>query len=237
MMAAIHQPHYLPWCGYLDKMDQADVFVILDTVPFSKGDWQNRNRLKTAQGWQWITVPVRHVSGQVLMDVEIENGRGDWRRKHRNALKTHYAATPFYEEVRDTLDPLWDREWARLAPLAEASTRGLVRLAGITTPIQLASELGTLPEEPDQRLIQICRAVGADIYLAGSAGLDYMEMSMWEASGIEVRFQRFEHPVYPQPFGEFLAGMSSVDLLCNCGSGGMDLIRTANGRASTEGTG
>jgi hypothetical protein len=230
MILAIHQPHYLPWCGYLDKMDRADLFVLLDTVPFTKGDWQNRNRFKTAQGWQWVTVPVLHDSGQLIRDVRVDPNREEWARKHRNALTTDYGATPHYQDVHDLLDPVWQEDWERLSPLAGAVTEALARFAGISTPIRWASELDPTPDEPDGRLISICRQVGAHTYLAGPDGPSYMDMGRWMASGIGVEVQSFEHPVYDQPFGGFLPGMSCVDLLCNCGPGAVTLLRAANGR-------
>ena len=88
MVVAVHQPHYLPWLGYFEKMDQADVFVVLDTVQFEKNGWQNRNKIKTAQGWQWLTVPVMHKFGQRLGQVKLDQ-RSDWRKKHWMALSCY----------------------------------------------------------------------------------------------------------------------------------------------------
>ncbi len=234
MIVAVHQPQYLPWAGYLDKIDQADVFVLLDTVQFKKGEWQNRNRIKTAAGWQWLTVPVRHDHGQTIAEVRIDPERPNWSRKHREALKTNYGATPWYERVRERLEPVWEQEWTALASLNRATIEVLVDLMGITTPLHWASELGPASEQPDERLIHICDILGADTYLAGAGGPDYMELSRWEQAGVQVVVQAFVHPEYDQPFGGFLPAMSAVDLLCNCGPEALALLRTANGRPAHE---
>jgi hypothetical protein len=230
MILAVHQPQYLPWAGYLDKIDRADRFVLLDNVQFKKGEWQNRNRIKTAAGWQWLTVPVLHDYGQAIREVRIDPARETWGRKHREALRTNYAATPYYDWVRAVLDPVWDGAWELLAPLNRATVEALTGLLGITTPIYTASELRAAPEHPDERLIELCRQLGADTYLAGAGGSAYMELDRWAKAGIRVEVQRFVHPEYAQPFGDFLPAMSAVDLLCNCGPGALDLLRRANGR-------
>jgi len=230
VIASIHQPQYLPWLGYLDKIDQADVFILLDTVQFKKGEWQNRNRFKTAQGPSWITVPVVHDFGQSLSEVAIDPRQGSWSRKHQQALRTHYGSTPHFAGVAERLDQVWDQSWERLAPLNRATVEAFMEILGIDTPLLWASNLEPAPDHPDERLISLCRQAGADIYLAGSAGPEYMEMELWRDSGIEVTIHEFTHPVYTQPFGEFMPAMSAVDLLCNCGPDSLALMRSANGR-------
>jgi len=230
VILSIHQPHYLPWVGYLDKMDRADEFVLLDTVQFKKGEWQNRNRFKTAQGPQWITVPILHAFGQLLNEVMIDPRQSSWARKHRQALRTHYGATPHFAWVAERLEPIWEQTWEYLAPLNRATLEAFTDLLGMDTPHIWASKLEPAPEHPDERLISICRQLGAQTYLAGAGGPEYMEMERWEEAGIEVVVHDFTHPEYDQPFGEFLPAMSAVDLLCNCGPESLALIRRANGR-------
>jgi hypothetical protein len=231
MIVAIHQPQYLPWSGYMDKLDRVDAFVLLDTVQFTKSEWQNRNRFKTAEGWQWVSVPVLHEHGQAILEVKIDPNQSSWPRKHRNALETNYSATPHFGRVSEGLFRLWEQEWEALSPLNRATIELFAELIGIDTPVYLASEMRETPEDPDERLIALCRELGADGYLAGTAGPDYMDMKKWEAAGIEVLVQDFVHPEYDQPFGDFLPEMSAADLLCNCGPDALPLLRSANGRA------
>jgi hypothetical protein len=228
MRVTIHQPQFLPWLGYLDKIDQADLFVVLDTVQFKKNEWQNRNRIRTAQGWQWLTVPVLQKFGQTMAEVRI-NDRVDWRSKHLRALDMHYARAPWSTHYMQGLHQLYDESWDRLRDLNVAVIRWLLGAFGITTPLRLASELEPQDpkSDPTDRLIEICRAVGAKTYLAGSGAQDYMDISRFKRSGIGFVIQEFHHPTYPQCYTPFLPAMAAVDLLLNCGDTALRYVREA----------
>lgn len=225
MRVAIHQPQYLPWLGYLDKLDQSDVFVLLDTVQFKKNEWQNRNRIRTAQGWQYLTVPVRHEFPQRLDQVRINN-QVDWRRKHVQALEMHYGRASQYGRYAPLFRELLARDWERLSLLSEAGLAVLARAFDITTPIVKASQFEAR-EEQTGRIVDLCKAVGADCYLAGVGGRGYMNLAEFEAAGIAVEFQDFMSPEYTQMYGPFIAGLSAVDLLFNCGGEGFRHVRDA----------
>ena len=107
MILAAHQPQYLPWMGYLDKISKADVFLILDDVQYKKNEWQNRNRIKAPNGPQWITVPVHYRFPQRIREVAIDN-RPPWRRKHQEALRSSYARTPHFDEVMSAISFVWE---------------------------------------------------------------------------------------------------------------------------------
>lgn len=229
MLAAIHQPQYLPWVGYFDKVDQADVFVFLDNVQFKKNEWQNRNKIKTAQGWQWITVPVLHHHPQKIRDVQI-NHRQDWRRKHLRALEINYHPAPFFKDYIPFFRNLYKKEWTALAVLNRTVTEFLLEALGIRKPILLASRM-TLRDDPTDRLIDICKTVGADTYLTGMGGQNYLDLSRFEEANIKVVFQAFRPPVYPQLYGPFEPALSVVDLLFNGGPKSLAMIR--QGRESS----
>ena len=226
MIVAVHQPQYLPWLGYFDKMDRADLFVLLDTVQFKKNEWQNRNRIKTAQEWQWLTVPVAYRFPQRINQVEI-NLRTNWARKHLLAMRINYSKAPYFSDYFDPFEKILLEKWQGIAALNIRLVRALTELLRISTPLRLASELGHLPEGPDERLIAICQHMGAEVYLAGMGGKDYMNLEKFEKTGIEVVFQEFKHPVYPQLYGDFLPNLSVVDLLFNCGKQSLGIIREA----------
>jgi hypothetical protein len=233
---AIHQPQYLPWVGYFDKMDQADSFVILDDVQFKKNEWQNRNRIKTASGWQWLTVPVRHRFPQRISEVEIDNS-APWARKHRQALIANYAGAPCFEAHRAFFDDLYDREWRRLQDLSLATVVHLAGALGIHTKLLLASSLA-LPSPPSEtaasdRLIAICRAVGADVYLSGPGGQSYLDLGRFQQAEVQVVFQAFRTPPYPQRFAAFEPDLSVVDLLFNCGAESLDVLRRGREEGAT----
>lgn len=227
MIVTAHQPQFLPWIGYFDKMDRADVFVLLDTVQFKKNEWQNRNRIKTAQGWQWLTVPVRHDFGQSIHEVEIAADVA-WQDKHLKSLQTNYRKAAFFEAYFDTLAEIYQRPWTRLAALNIAFIRALSQKLGLTTEIVVSSELPTFSDHPDDRLIELTRHFNADTYLAGAGGRAYMDVERYDRAGINLVFQDFVHPTYAQLYGEFIPGMSVVDLLFNCGETSLEVIRNAH---------
>jgi hypothetical protein len=225
MLVAIHQPQFLPWLGYLDKLDRVDVFILLDTVQFKKNEWQNRNRIRTAQGWQYLTVPILHEFPQRLDRVRINN-QTDWRRKHLQALDIHYGKAPFYDRHAKAFRDLYACDWELVATLNAATVGVLAEAFGITTRIVKASQFEAR-EEQSARLLDLCKAVGGDRYLAGGGGRDYMDVAQFEAAGIAVEFQDFAHPEYGQVYQPFIAGMSAVDLLFNYGREGFRIVREA----------
>lgn len=222
MICAIHQPQYLPWLGYFDKMRQSDVFVLLDNVQFKKNEWQNRNRIRTSggEGWQWLTVPVLHDFGQAINEVKL-NPNVDWRGQHVRSLMTNYARAPFYKEYWPSIAAIYDKEWSSLGELNIFVVRLFAQLMGIKTKIILSSEL-PLTSVKTQRLIDICRLAGCDTYLAGAGAEAYMDFELFKSSGLNMRIQQYDHPCYPQLWcteqQPFISHLSVVDWLFNMGS-------------------
>ena len=227
MKVAIHQPHYLPWLGYLAKWATADVFVLLDTVQFEKNGWQNRNRIKTREGAAWLTVPVHAPLGTAITGVTLDAGQ-PWPRRHLRAVEHAYARASAFPRFRDSLADFYAREWPALAPLAVASARWLAEAFGIGTPAVLASELGVEATDSSLRLAALCRAVGADTYLAGPDAILYMDPAPFREAGIAVLCQQYEHPTYRQQHGGFIPHLSGLDLLLNEGPAGRDVARRGN---------
>lgn len=232
MRVAIHQPQYLPWVGFFDKIDQVDCFVLLDDVQFKKNEWQNRNRIKTAAGWQWLTVPVLHRSSQRISEVKI-NPTVPWERKHMQALISNYTSAPFFELHRPFFEDLYGRAWSALLDLNMATITYLVEALGIQTKLVMASSLPLQPElEATDRLVAICQGLEADTYLSGAGGRGYLEISRFEDAGIGVLFQNFQTRPYPQCFGLFISDLSIVDLLFNCDGDSLHILR--QGRIADE---
>ena len=224
MIVSVHQPQYLPWLGYFDKIDRADVFVLLDNVQFKKNEWQNRNKIKTANDWQWLTVPVMYKYPQLINEVEINN-RDKWRHRQRQAILSNYKKAPFWIFLEEFFEEIFSFEWQYISQLNIHVVRKLAELLGITTPIHVASELDEFPEDPDDRLIALTKHFNADIYLAGSGGKEYMNMEKYTRSGVKVIFQEYSHPVYDQLFGAFEPFMSVVDLIYNHGEKSLEILR------------
>jgi hypothetical protein len=217
MRLVVLQPSYLPWLGYFDQMYKSDLFILYDDVQYDKHGWRNRNRIKTAQGPLWLTVPVL-THGQGLptnRDARID-ARQPWARKHLQALRINYAKAVAFAEVFDTLAPVLEGSWTHLCDLNRAVLDALCGLLGLTRRILWSSELD-IPGQKTERLINICRALGADRYLTGDAASDYLDETQFAAHGIRVEYHHYRHPVYAQLHGEFVPYLSVVDLLMNHG--------------------
>jgi hypothetical protein len=223
MLITIHQPQYLPWLGYIDKIDKADIFVILDNVQFKKNEWQNRNMVKTSLGWQWVTVPVLYKYLEKIVEVRIKNGT-NWQRKHLQSLITNYSNSPYFHKHIDFFEEVYGKNWESLANLNLTIIKYLIRAFGIQTKLIMASNL-PLRDEPTERLIDICKTQNSRRYLSGKDGAKYMDLQKFDAEGIEIVYQEFKHPVYNQLYGEFLPNMSAVDLLFNCGDSALEILR------------
>ncbi len=213
----ILQPGYLPWLGFFDQLHRADEFVIYDDVQYDRRGWRNRNRVKGPQGPIWLTVPVRTKGAfhQTVREARIENSR-DWRRRHLETLRRCYRHAPFFEEIMDLLAPIYAAEWELLIDLDLALIRRLAGYLGIDTPLLFASEIAHGGGKTG-RLLRICAARGATHYLTGDAAKGYIDRQAFAEQGITLEFQGYQHPEYPQLFGEFTPYLSIVDLLFNCG--------------------
>jgi hypothetical protein len=231
MRVAIHQPQYLPWLGYLAKWAAADLFVFLDTVQYEKNGWQNRNRIKTADGARWLTVPVHARLGTPIADVAID-GEQSWSARHLRAIDRAYADAPYWAGRRDAFERLYAERWPRLLPVAVASAELLARAIGVTTPTRIASSLAVEDDDPTGRLVALCQAVGADTYLAGGHGSRYMDAKRFADAGIRVLYQVYSHPVYAQQHGDFVPFLSGLDLLLMHGDASLPILR--RGDAWTE---
>jgi len=224
MIVSVHQPQYLPWLGYFDKIDKADVFVLLDNVQFKKNEVQNRNKIKTAAGGQWLTVPVMYHFPQLINEVEINN-RERWQNKQQQALISNYKKAPHWNALEPFFTDLFQSQWQTISQLNIYVVKKLVEILGIKTPLHIASEIGKFPEDPDERLIAITKYFGTDTYLAGSGGRNYMDMDRYDRNSIKVLFQDYRHPVYEQLFGDFLPYMSVIDLIFNHGDESLRILR------------
>lgn len=227
MIVAVHQPQFLPWLGYFDKIRRADLFCYLDNVQYKKNDWQNRNRIKTAQGWQWLTVPVHYRFPQKIKEVRINN-TVNWKKKHLQTLATNYNRAPLFKEFAKLFEEVYSQDWEFLSELNIALIERLkTKFRLDRVPFVKSSEMN-LREDPTDRLIDICKELKADSYLSGQDGVKYMDLERFRQSGIRVVVQEFIHPVYPQLFKDFQANMSVVDLLFNCGPEGIERIGEVN---------
>jgi hypothetical protein len=172
-------------------------------------------------------VPVRAKLGTPIRDVLVDSSQ-NWRVRHLAAIENAYGGAQEWRRLREELHAFYGRAWDHLAPAATASAEWLAGKLGLATPTRLASEI-ELPADAQAdataRLVGVCRAVGADTYLAGRDGALYMDIRQFEAAGIAVETQQYEHPVYSQEHGEFAPFLSTLDLLLNHGDEALEILR------------
>ena len=224
MILAAHQPAFLPWLGYLDKVAKADVFVVMDDLQFEAQNFQNRNRVKLNTGPGWLTVPLhRGAQSDRIVDKRIDNAgfgsRHHWQHRIRRTLEIHYGKAPHHARYAADLDDIFRVRWDWLLGL-DLCILELARSAlGITVPIVRASTLGVTGQKTD-RILAVCEALGAKVYLSGKGGsADYLDTAQLARAGVATMWQRFTHPTYPQryPHLGFVSHLGFIDLLLNCG--------------------
>jgi hypothetical protein len=224
MNVVIMQPFYLFLRKHFHQIRRSDVYVFYDDVQFVKNSHHNRNRIKTANGLTWLTVPVRHRFGQPLRAVEIDNTQ-NWRQKHWRSLEQSYSRAPFFDTYRQVFKDCYDRRWDNLCELNIHLIQTISSLLGIKSVTFLrASEIGVVCENATQRLIDICEHLGATRYIIGTRAKDYMEEDRWSQSSVALEWFEPAYPAYPQLYGEFAEHCSIVDLLFNCGPAAPDYI-------------
>lgn len=220
----ILQPGYLPWMGFFEQLYRSDAFVLYDDVQYDKNGWRNRNRIKTAHGPLWLTVPVltRGRPSQKINEAMIDP-KENWPKKHLKALEVNYGPAPHFKDYFPAFESILSKKWERLADLCVGLIKKIGELLEIRTPLFRSSELG-IPGEREERLIKICQKFGARIFYEGEAGKNYIDTEKFKKQGVQVQFQEYRHPVYPQLHGEFISHLSIVDLLFNHGPESLKIL-------------
>ena len=218
MIVSIQQPAYLPWLGHFDRIARSDVHIALDHVQFQKNSFINRNKIRTVQGWTWLSVPVKtknRFGNLPICEIETAETRS-WRRKHWDSIRFNYAKAPFFAEHAPFFNGVYGRDWPRLSGLIRATTDYLLGALGIGTRILYSSEM-TAEGNKEALVLNLCREVGANTYLSGPFGRDYLDPQGFKDAGIRLLFHDYQHPEYQQVFPGFEPHMSVVDLLFNAG--------------------
>lgn len=231
MIVSIHQPEHLPWLGFIAKLYQSDKFVLLDTVQYRKGYFQNRNKIRDENTWKWITVPIKKSKLNTLIkDIQIDNS-SPWREKNIALIENSYKNCPFFNESKNALFEIYTSPYIFLSKLNIALIRHVVKLLKINVDLLIASELNlSYVKGGSQVVYNICKALNADTYLSGAHGRNYLEEKQFAKSGIKVIYQNFIQPKYNQIHGSFIDSLSMIDALFNCGSvETMELIKKSIG--------
>lgn len=238
----ILQPVYLPWLGYFEQMACVDQFIFMDDVQYTRRDWRNRNRIKTASGSTWLTVPVRkHAREALINEIEI-NYAEDWVGRHLRTIEVSYKKCPHFQPLFDEIREVLGSRPARLSDLDCQLILLLSKYLDIQTPIAFSSEVPRRSEQCDedlsisaagphfmknQRIMDICEYFKAEILYDGAKAAEFIDLEGFRQAGIEVIFQDYQHPVYRQVFGEFVSHQSVIDLIMNAGADAPNILRSS----------
>ena len=220
MIVAIHQPNYLPWLGYLDRMAKADLFIVLDHVQFERRDRQNRSQIRVGGEARWLSVPVsQHSQKERIIDKQVDNSDPrPWGRIQFSTLRHAYSQAEHFDTYAAALRSILEARWERLVDLNRATLDFMRDAFEIRTPLARSSELG-VDGAKSELILNLCRAVGADRLLAGFGGSRrYLDLEAFARQGVGVEWHQFAHPEHAQCGPEpFIPGLAALDLLFNCG--------------------
>jgi hypothetical protein len=215
---AIVQSCYIPWKGYFDLINQVDEFILYDDRQYTRRDWRNRNRIKTPQGTQWLTIPVE-VKGRYEQRIdETSISDPDWGDRHWKTLQHNYSGAPHFDDYAESLSSLYaGLDERRLSLLNRAFLDKICELLGIETTLSWSTDYEAQGTKTD-RLVSLCHASGATAYLSGPRAREYMDESLFVEAGIELEYMDYTgYPEYPQLHPPFEHEVTVLDLLFNTG--------------------
>ncbi len=216
MTVFITQSNYIPWKGYFDAIRQADVFVLYDDMQYTKGDWRNRNKIKTPNGLQWLTIPVK-VKGLDQRINETPVADQLWRKKHWKTIVQNYRNAPHFEKFSSVFEALYNGQEEMLSEINHRFIIAINEILGIETRVMQSSEL-QLRGDRNEKLVNICKDLGASTYLSGPAAKVYLDESQFKTEGIQVSWIDYSgYPEYPQLYGNFEHSVTVLDMIFNLG--------------------
>ncbi|HEX4780769.1 MAG TPA: WbqC family protein [Usitatibacter sp.] len=234
MLVAIHQPNFMPWLGYFDRMIRADMFVLLDHVQFERRNYQNRCMVRLEDDTKWLTVPVVQLSQkEKIIDKSVDNpadfsGARWWGPNHFQTLRYAYRKSPHFDLYAPKLREILHARWDKLVDLNIATLEFVREALAIETPLVRSSSLACEGQK-SALLLDVCQRVGAKAFLGGMGGSrEYLDKEAFASAHMGVEWQQFAHPVYAQAgAAPFMKGLSVLDLLFNCGPASAEIVRAA----------
>jgi len=234
-VVAIHQPNFLPWLGWLAKAAQADVLVLLDDVQLNRGGPTQRVKIKAREGPRLVSIPIRHRRGSGVRIDEAEIAHdGKWDVLASRVIENAYHATRGWARHGEAIVALLRSREPRLTAFNEQMLRYLLEAFAIGTRVIRASELGPRAETGNLGNLELCCRLGAATYLSGTGARTYNDPAPFAATGLDLVYNAFEHPRYAQPHGEFVPGLSAIDLLFSAPDEAAELLRAGIGIPQAE---
>lgn len=229
MIVSISQPAYLPWLGYFDRISKSDIHIVMDHVIMdknSKTKFTNRNKIRTPNGWSWLTVPVLSKNNPKdisINDLKIDNA-SSWSNTHFKSIKLNYSNAKYFSNYENFFKEVYQKKWNDLISLLKFTNDQLINFLGIKNEIITSSSLNPISSKSDL-ILELCQKVDAHEYISGPFGRDYLDLKSFENSGIRVHFHDYSHPVYAQKFKGFEPNMSIIDLLFNHGKDSFKILK------------
>lgn len=215
----IHQPDFLSYLGFFHRLLHSDLYIVLDDVQFVKGtsqSWMNRDKIKTQQSEQWLTINVKKASRDTKINEISLSDTINWKKQNLDLLKQNYRKAEYFDEIFPYLEKLYSNDYDKLFEFNMASILMLMELFDIKIDIVYSSTLKTT-QTKSERLVELLTQVDATHYLSGVGAKAYHQDAPFDKAGLKVVWQEFQHPIYPQLHGDFIPYLSSIDLLLNCG--------------------
>ena len=223
MKIAIHQPNYLPWIGFFDKLDQVDYFVLLDNAIHSKSGFVHRNKIKTPTDSFTLTVPLKNKESPIN-EILIAN-ETNWNLKHWKAIEFNYKKSPYWHLYKDGFENIFLQKWPYLSDLNITLIKHITFLLSIDTHLVKESDLNMNLGNRNTRNINIVSFLNGTIYISGEGARIYNDSQLFKEHNIELIYQKFTHPSYPQRWGQFIPNLSIIDMMFNCGPSTIEIIR------------
>ncbi|MDJ0508695.1 MAG: WbqC family protein [Crocosphaera sp.] len=225
MKVGIIQSNYIPWRGYFDFINSVDLFIIYDDVKYTKGDWRNRNKIKTPQGLDWLTVPVHYKHLKQLINETTIDYTHYWQHNHIKKFSYHYQKAPFCQEILDLFESAILNNFAYLSQLNFSILELINHYLDIKTPL-IHSQDYKITGTKTARLINLLEQVGATSYLSGPAAKSYLDETLFQKAGIGLEYKTYDYLPYPQLWGDFQGNVSILDLLANTGKDAKNYLIT-----------
>ena len=227
-ITAIHQPNYLPWIGFFSKVKHCNCLILTDIHPFTRRSITHRNKIRTKEGWSYLTVPINNKFNNLrICDVEMPVDK-TWKRVHWQSIFYHYKKAKFFDIYQSFFEKLYQSDFKYLSQLNQEIILYVLKCLKISVPVIIASELNVAPElHKTDLLIALLKRVGTDIYLSGPSGRNYMEIDQFPQNNIGLKYFKFQHPIYQQRYPGFEPEMAAIDPLFNLGPQATEIIDAA----------
>lgn len=212
---SIHQPAYIPWLGYFDKIAKSDIHIILDDAEYSKNDLFNRNIINTPKGWIWLTIPVKYKNKTPINQIKIDNSK-NWKETHWKSIQLNYKKAPFFNEYSKNFEKLYSKDWEYLSDFVIAVNQEILNILGIKAKLVKSSDIKAKGSK-NEKLLNLCKATNTKVYLSGKGAKDpkhgaYLDENLFLKNNINIKYQEFEHPKYEKIWNEFTPDLEKRDV-------------------------